>query len=136
MPRPAKKIILPKMEEIYKIARCVDPPKIVLGEDYLYFAIQTTQEEISLRLLAKNSKIECYAVKNFKNANIGYIIRTQGKPKINANEFGAALFYSKEPKKYKRIKVLFSDSKIRVLSFDAKDFFVSVKWKSNNPIEG
>jgi hypothetical protein len=51
--------------------------------------------------------------------------------KVQASGLGVAFFYSQQ-KNYKKIKVDFSDSRFRLLNFDSKDYFASVKWKLNS----
>lgn len=123
-----------KLLQINELARLASPRQIVLNKGYIYFVIQNTQEDISLKSLVKTKTIQCYSVLNFRGVIIGYIVRYNKKPFLNVNEFGASVFYSKA-KDYKKVKVQFHDQKFRLLSYDSKDFFASVKWKSNNPTE-
>jgi hypothetical protein len=123
-----------KLLQINELARLASPRQIVLNKGYIYFVIQNTQEDISLKSLVKTKTIQCYSVLNFRGVIIGYIVRYNKKPFLNVNEFGASIFYSKA-KDYKKVKVQFHDQKFRLLSYDTKDFFASVKWKSNNPTE-
>lgn len=124
-----------KLEELKTISKTAPYHVIVEGDGYLYFSIQPTQEDISLHEVAKEKSINFYAVKNFKNTVVGYVAELKKKPLVlNIEEFGAAIFYTKTIL-YKKSKVIFSDQKVRIVSFDSKDYFVSVKWKSNNPSE-
>jgi hypothetical protein len=131
-----QRINFPKLKllQINELARLASPRQIVLNKGYIYFVIQNTQEDVSLKSLVKTKTIQCYSVLNFRGVIIGYIVRYNKKPFLNVNEFGASIFYSKA-KDYKKVKVQFHDQKFRLLSYDTKDFFASVKWKSNNPTE-
>ena len=132
--------------ELNLIAQSAPAHKIIQGETYLYFSLQATQEEIQFKEICRSTSIRCFAIRNFKNTMIGYLVLL-GKPPefMNLHTFGASIFYTKITGKvldlrkagltYKNIKVCFSDAKFRVMSFDGKDFFVSTKWKSNNPLE-
>jgi hypothetical protein len=131
--------------EINQIAASPNSHLIVQGANYLYFSMQPTQEIVTFKEICRRPNIKCYAVRNFKGATIGYTVLLAQKPlELKMDEFGAAIFFSplgkaKDLKKsnlqYKRLQVPFSDAKFRIISFDSKDFFVSVKWKSNNPVD-
>lgn len=124
-----------KLEEIKTISKNAKPHITVQGNGYLYFSIQPTQEDISLKSIAKEKNVSCYSVLNFKGTVIGYVVLLKKKPLLlNIEEFGAAIFYTKADI-YKKAKIIFSDQKFRVIAFDSNDIFVSVKWKSNNPSE-
>ena len=124
-----------KMEELKTITNNAPQHVIVEGKGYLYFSLMPTQEEINLEKLLQDNSIQILSVRNFKNVVIGYKIQFLKKPKLlNIEEFGAAIFYTKTDS-YKKPKVVYSDQKLRVISFDSKDYFISVKWKSNNPTE-
>jgi hypothetical protein len=132
--------------EINQIAQSAPIHKIIQGKTYLYFSLQPTQEEIQFKEICRSDSIKCFEIRNFKNTMIGYLVLL-GKPPefMNLHEYGAAIYYTKvlgkvqdlkkAGLKYSKIKVCFSDAKFRVMAFNSKDFFVSVKWKSNNPLE-
>lgn len=129
--RPNDSSVHPRYRtKLQKIIRRAPQHQIVQGAGFLYFSIQPAQEEIHYRELVRNSRIRCYSVLNTKQNVIGYFLQHSGKPLMNLHEFGAALFYSKQPH-HKKIRPLFTDQKLRVLAFDERDFFVSVKWKSS-----
>jgi len=119
-------------EELRQVAQHVESQRIVRGSCYVYFSIQPSQEEIQICFLFSQKNIDCFVVKNFKNNIIGYLILYKKEPLIKSSEFGSAFFYSAKAS-YKKMKVEFSDSKFRIISFDASDYFFSVKWKSINP---
>ena len=119
--------------EIKQIAQRTDPQKIVRGKNYVYFSIQPSQEEVTFLGLGKRGKLNIYSVNNFRGATIGYLVSYRDA-QIRATEFGVAFFYSKR-QSYQKLRVDFSDSRFRLLSFDAKDYFASVKWKSGNQTE-
>jgi hypothetical protein len=150
--KPAKKAISKTstsfsrstLREIEQVAQSAPFKKIVQGKNYLYFSLQPTQEEITIKAVYKKPHLKCYAVKNFKKSIIAYIVQLSKKPQdICIHEFGVAIFYSKVSKAknkkvnfdYKNLKVPFSDAKFRIIALDSKDYFVSVKWRSNNPTE-
>jgi len=133
------------LAEINRLAQFAPPHKIVQGKNYLYFALQPTQETISLKSLCQKPNLRCYAVRNFKGSIIGYVVQMGKTPEdLGINEFGVAIFFSKKPKvkgpekinyEYRNLKVSFSDTKFRIISLDGVDAFVSVKWRSNNPVD-
>ena len=133
------------LKEINRLAQSAPSHKIIQGKNYLYFALQPTQEAVSLKSLCQKSNLRCYAIKNFKGTIIGYVVQLGKKPEaLSINEFGVAIFYSKKSKaknpekvcyEYRNLRVSFSDAKFRILSLDFKDYFVSVKWRSNNPVD-
>jgi hypothetical protein len=108
--------------------------KIVQSDQYLYFAVHRAQEEVTYRELLRTPKLSCYSVSNSKQVVVGYFILIAKKPKMTLTEFGAALFYS-EQQKHRKLEVLYYDQKLRVLSFDGRDIFISCKWKSNSQEE-
>jgi hypothetical protein len=132
------------LTELGKIAETAPPHNIVRGKNYLYFSLAPTQEAISTKEICNKPNLKCYAVRNFKNSTIGYLALLGKKPdNMTLNEFGVALYFSKVGKgkdlkkanlQYRKPNVTFSDAKFRVLSFDNKDYFCSVKWRSNNPV--
>ena len=123
--------IPPRFREKLKLLVRRSPPfKIVQGPGFLYFAVQSAQEEVVHRELIKTPKLTCYSVSNSKQTVIGYFVTLAGKPKMTLSEFGAAIFYT-TANQHKQCKVLYSDQKLRALMFDAADYFVSVKWRSN-----
>jgi hypothetical protein len=119
--------------EVKQIAQRTDPQKIVRGKNYVYFSIQPSQEEVTFARLGRRGKLTFYSVNNFRSAVIGYLVCYR-EAQIQATEFGVAFFYSKK-QSYQKLKVDFSDSRFRLLSFDSKDYFASVKWKSGNQTE-
>ena len=131
--------------EINRLAQSAPIHKIVRGKNYLYFALQPTQEIVSLKSLCQKPNLRCYSVKNFKGSIIGYVVQLRKTPEdINISEFGVSIFYSKPKKiektekinyKYRNLKVSFSDTKFRSISFGSMDHFFSVKWRSNNPVD-
>lgn len=129
-PKKQRPVPVKFREKLKLLVRRSPQFKIVRDDHYLYFAVQPAQEEVTHRELLRTSKLSCFSVSNSKQTVIGYFVVLNGKPKMTLSEFGAALFYT-EQQHHKRLRVLYSDQKLRVLSYDEKDFFVSVKWKSS-----
>ena len=126
------------IKEINRLARSAPTHRIIQGVNYLYFSLQPTQEEIKLKTLCTKPNLRCYSVLNFKGSIIGYVVQFGKKPvDLNIDALGVAIYYSKsgECPTYKKLSIPFFDSKFRVLLLDSKDYFVSVKWRSNNPTE-
>lgn len=121
-------------QEVEALVRHSTNQQIIKGKGYLYFSISSSQEEISIKPLCHKGGVFCYQVLNFKQIPIGYLVLIKQSPKVVILEFGAGIYYAKR-KNYDKIKVEFADQKFRFVSFDAKDYFVSVKWKSNNVSE-
>jgi len=133
-PLTAKKPV-PVLEEVRRIAKAAQPHGIVRGKTYLYFCVQPSQEQVVFQTILKKRLMQIIAVYNYKDQIIGYVVQFGAKPvlDISSTGEGVAIFFSKEDGKHQNVKpkVIFTDQKLRVLSFDNQDFFVSVKWKSS-----
>lgn len=128
------------VEEVRKIISGAESSTIVNAEDYIYFCIAPSYEEVRFQNLYRDDFIRVLMVLNFKENPIGYLIYFEDFPKHRKiSDFGAAFFFSKSRTKfaaYGDIDIPFADSKFRIISFDKKDYFASVKWKSTNPLGG
>ena len=126
--KPLTKLI---QSEVERLVRHSSAQQIVRGQGYLYFSIQPTQEDIKIEPLCRKGDVVCFKVLNYRAQIIGYLVVVRNSPRVVAQEFGAAIYYARR-KAYEKVKVEFWDQKFRLLSFDTRDYFVSVKWKSNN----
>lgn len=128
------------IEEVRKIISGAESSTIVNSEDYIYFCIAPSYEEVRFNNLYRDKYIRVLMVLNFKDNPIGYLIYFETFPEHRkVSDFGAAFFFSKSKKKfnaYGAVDIPFADPKFRIISFDGKDYFASVKWKSTNPLGG
>lgn len=128
------------VDEIKKIISGAESSTIVDSEDYIYFCIAPSYEGVRFNNLYRDEFIRVLMVLNFKMNPIGYLIYFESFPEHRKiSDFGAAFYFSKSKKKFKQygaVDIAFSDPKFRVISFDKKDYFASVKWKSINPTGG
>ena len=124
------------LSEIREVVQKAKPFHIIKGKTYIYFCVQPTQEAVVFQQILKKRLLGVVAVYNYKDVIIGYLVEFKKKPHldISSNAEGAAIFFSQKIAHMKP-KVLFSDHKLRVLAFGTQDFFISVKWKSNQALE-
>jgi hypothetical protein len=126
------------VDEVRKIISGAESSTIVNSEDYIYFCIAPSFEEVRFHNLYRDKCIRVLMVLNFKDNPIGYLIYFETFPEHRKiSDFGAAFFFSKARKKfntYDNVDIPFADQKFRIISFDGKDYFAAVKWKSTNPI--
>lgn len=139
---PKKSAILPEflyVEEVQQIVSNADSSTIVNADDYIYFCIAPSYEAVQFRDLYQDDWIRVLMVLNFKDNPIGYLIYFEKYPAHRKmSDFGAGFFFSKirrQFKSYKKCDIAFADQKFRILRYDEKDYFASVKWKSTNPLE-
>jgi hypothetical protein len=126
----------PVLAEIREVVQKAKPFHIIKGKTYLYFSVQPTQEAVVFQQIIKKRLLGVVAVYNYKDTIIGYLVEFKKKPylDISKNAEGAAIFFSGKTA-HTNPKVLFSDHKLRILAFGDQDFFISVKWKSNQALE-
>jgi hypothetical protein len=127
------------VEELKEIISNAESGTIINADDYVYFCISPSYEQVTFHGLYRDPYIQAFMVKNFKDNPIGYFIYFEKCPKkINVSDFGASLFFSnkKKFKEYKNVEVVFADPKFRIIGFEHKDYFAAVKWKSQNPVGG
>jgi hypothetical protein len=143
-PKAKKKAVVAKakpkphpFDEVREVVKRAKAFQIVKGKSYLYFCVQPTQEAIVFQQVLKKRLLNIVSIYNYKDNIIGYLIEFPiEKPHLDISKTGegAAIFFS-EKIEHKKLKLAFADQKLRVLSFDDQDFFVSVKWKSNQMVE-
>ena len=124
-------------DEIRGVVKKAKPFHIVKGKTYLYFCVQPTQENIVFQQVMKKKNLSIAAVYNYKDSIIGYLIEfLKEKPHLDISKGaeGAAIFFSKRVK-HTKPKLVFADQKLRVLAFPEGDYFISVKWKSNQAVD-
>lgn len=126
------------IEEVRKIISGAESSTIVNSEDYIYFCIAPSFEEVRFQNLYRDKFIRVLMVLNFKDNPIGYLIYFESFPEHRKiSEFGASFFFSKSKKNfntYRKLDIAFADPKFRIISFDGRDYFAAVKWKSTNPL--
>lgn len=136
-----KKKVKPKpkvsvFDEVRGVVKKAKPFHIVKGKAYLYFCVQPTQETIVFQQVLKKRNLSVAAVYNYKDTIIGYLIEFPGKKPhldISKGAEGAAIFFS-DKIEHRKPNLVYADQKLRILSF-GQDYFISVKWKSNQAVE-
>lgn len=121
------------LDQVRELVKKAKPFTIIRGgNEYAYFSIQPSQEQIVFQQIIKKKKLNIVAVYNYRDMIIGYLIEFNEKAFLDISQTGEglAIFFGKE-ESTKKPKMIFSDQKLRVLEFDPKSFFVSVKWRSN-----
>lgn len=135
-----KKKLEPKpkvFDEIRNVVKKARPFQIVKGKSYVYFCVMPSQEAIVFQQVMRKRLLSIAAVYNYKDNIIGYLVEfPKDKPHLDISKGaeGAAIFFSQRME-HTKPKLIFADQKLRVLSFQDQDYFISVKWKSNQMVE-
>lgn len=125
------------IEEVNNSIKHSFPMCTVQGEGFFYFSFGPHVSEYESRRVFKDKNIQIYTIYNHKETLMGYFVfykYKKAKPFTIANELGVSILYSKKSRiEYDKLpENIFSDKKIRTFCFGESDYFISVKWKSNN----
>lgn len=124
-------------DEVRGVVKRAKPFHIVKGKNYLYFCVQPTQEGIVFQQVLKKKLLSIAAVYNYKDSIIGYLVEFPTKKPyldISKGAEGAGICFTTKME-HTKPKLVFADQKLRVVSFENNDFYVSVKWKSNQAVD-